>query len=136
MKTIGLLNAILAVGLLIGCKERLLVLEEGQWTASRDKEPNFILYVSSVSPEGLDIKIDGAVAVHEKIRTPMRHGHRRHEKFLFFLPKGVHRLEIESRTSGAKAEREFEIEEKLWVVISCGAQGFSIEVSDSPIGFL
>ena len=108
MRTIGLLNAILVLALLIGCKERLLVLEEGRWTASGDKEPNFILYVSSVSPQRLSIKIDGAVAVHEKIRTPMRYAHRRHEKFLFFLPKGVHQLEIESRTSGAKAQREFE----------------------------
>jgi hypothetical protein len=136
MRRIGLLNATLVLALLIGCKEKLLVLEEGKWIASGDKEPNFTLYVSSVSPQRLSIKIDGAVAVHEKIRTPMRYAHRRHEKFLFFLAKGVHQLEIKSRTCGAKAQREFEIEEKLWAVISCGARGFYIEVWDSPIGFL
>jgi hypothetical protein len=121
---------------LTGCKQGTLVLEEGRWTVDADAEPNLILYVGSVFPQRLDIRIDDILAVSQRIRSPVRHGHRRHEKFLFLLPKGLHRLEIESPTSGAKAEREIEIEEKLWAVISSGANGFSIIVSDSPIGFL
>lgn len=136
MRTIVILHSIVVIALVAGCRQRPLVLEKGRWTYSQDEEPNFILYVSSVFPQRLDIKIDGILAVSEEIRTPARHGHRRQEEFLFLLRRGPHRLEIESRTSGAEGEWEIEIEEKLWAVISSGAKGFSIEVSDSPIGFL
>ncbi len=134
---VSIATIIVAVSL-IGCKQGILVLEDSRWAVRRHQEPNFVLYVMSHSskPVDIEIKMDGMAAVHETIQTRVRHGHWSPNKFLFFVSKGQHKLEIESLITQAKLEREFEIENRLWCIITYGISGFSIDFRKSPILFM